>query len=288
VSADGFVTRGRPNGASDYETGVEATRVVRISKAAHLQNWRTRVSRLRARILRLPGKMSPRNFQIALLVAAATVLASCSGEQVPTSPSGPAAPANVYIQSPAAIRELIGGNTDAYHVSFDLRESAGATAATIKAIDLTFSNGLTVTFGPEKAAAKRVPPGGTVAVPDLTVTGDANARAGSVQLRVLLTDDRGADSTSLAAASVTPAYTVGGRITDAATGRAVSGATVTVTFGRASGRTATSDGNGQYLLRTIPAGPVSFTVAAPGFAAVTKTADLDANIVVDVRLSNVS
>lgn len=89
--------------------------------------------------------------------------------------------------------------------------------------------------------------------------------------------------TSLAAASVTPAYTLSGRVNDA-NGRAIPDATVMVTFGRASGRSARSDETGNYLLRTIPRGTVSFTVSAPGYTTATRTADVDANTIVNVTL----
>jgi len=110
------------------------------------------------------------------------------------------------------------------------------------------------------------------------------SRTSSVQIRILLTDDTGQDSTSGAAASITSTYVLSGRITDKANGRPIAGATVTVTFGGASGRSTTSDSTGAYVLRRIPTGPVSFTVSAPGVTTVTRTATMDGNVVVDVAL----
>ena len=75
-----------------------------------------------------------------------------------------------------------------------------------------------------------------------------------------------------------------GRITNRATGGPIAGARVTVTFGGASGRDTTSDSTGAYLVRRIPVGPVSFTVGAPGFTTVTRTATMDGNVAVDVAL----
>jgi len=227
--------------------------------------------------------------KFTLLSAASAVAIGCAGGDVPTSPSGgnpggSSQNASVYVDSPVAQRELTGGDTDVYYVSFALREASGNAGATIKAMDLTFGNGVTATFGPERATAARVGPGKTVSVPDLNVTGSASSRATSVQIRVLLTDDRGQDSTSLAAASVASTYVLSGRIVNNATGRPVAGARVTVTFGSASGRSATSDSTGAYALRRIPAGPVSFTVSAAGFTTVTRTATMDGNVVVDVAL----
>lgn len=234
----------------------------------------------------------PRATPAILLATAVAVLANCGEHAGPTAPSEPSAPvapsdapAAVFIQSVVGIRELIAPNADAYHVSFELREIGGRTGAEIKAIDLTFSNGLSATFGPEAAATSRVGAAEKVAVSELSITGHPDARALSVQIRVLLTDDNGADSVSLAAASLTPAYALSGRITESATARAVAGAVVTVTFGRAAGRTTTADVDGRYVLRRIPVGPLSFTVSAPGFGTVTRTADIDANTVMDVSVS---
>lgn len=223
-----------------------------------------------------------REARTILFVTTAALLASCSGEHAPTSPSGP--PATVSVQSIFAVRELIASDTDAYRVSFELRELGGGTGATIKAMELQFSNGLSATFGPEAATDRRIRAGGTLPVSDLSTTAGAGSRAGSVQIRVLLTDDSGADSVSLAAASVTSAYALSGRVTESATGRAVTAAVVKVTFGPASGRSAISDAGGYYLLRAIPRGPVSVTVSAPGFMPVTKVADIDSNVVVDISL----
>ena len=206
----------------------------------------------------------------------------------PTSPSGNGGasgqPAAVAVESVAAQRESIGTDTDAYYVSFSLRELTGTAGATIKAMDLMFANGINATFGPERAAAAHVRAGGTVSVSDLSVTGPANSLATSVQIQVLLTDDAGRDSISVTAANVTSAYVLSGRITNKATGSPVAGAVVTITFGAASGRRTTSDATGAYVLRTIPAGQLSFTVSAPGFATVTRTATIDGNATIDVGL----
>jgi carboxypeptidase family protein len=182
------------------------------------------------------------------------------------------------------LRELIAADTDAYCVSFSLRELTGTAGATIKAMDLTFTNGISATFGPERAAAARVGAGATLSVSALSVTGPANSRATSVQIRVLLTDDAGRDSISVTAATVTSAYILSGRITNKTTGGPLAGALVAITFGGASGRFTTSDATGVYVLRTIPAGPLSFTVSAPGFATVTRTATIDGNAMIDVGL----
>ena len=219
--------------------------------------------------------------KVALLIA---LFASAIGCAAPTSPSGDDQHASVSVESPVALREFTGGDKDVYYVSFSLREATGDVGATIKAIDLTFPNGVVATFGPERATAAHIGPGKAVSVPELSVAGSVISRAQSVQIRILLTDDHGQDSSSLAAASVTSTYGLSGRITNKATGRPVSGARVTVTFGGASGRTATSDATGAYELRRIPAGPVSFTVGAPGFATATRTATMDGNVTMDVAL----
>jgi Carboxypeptidase regulatory-like domain len=231
-------------------------------------------------------------FRIArftLLTAAVASAIGCAAGEVPTSPSG-ADPggssqnATVYIDSPVAQREFTGGDTDVYYVSFSLREASGKAGATIKAMDLTFGNGATATFGPERSTAAHVGPGKVVSVADLSATGSVASRATSVQIRILLTDDRGQDSTSLAAASITSTYVLSGRITNKATGGPIAGASVIVTFGGASGRSTTTESTGAYVLRRIPTGPVSFTVGAPGFTTLTRTATMDGNVAVDVAL----
>jgi hypothetical protein len=203
----------------------------------------------------------------------------------PSAPSGSPRPSFVFVENARAFRESLSTETDAYHVTFQLHETGGATAATIKAIELAFENGLAATFGPEFAEMSRVRPGATVSVSGLRVTGTRASRAGSVQIRVLITDDNGADSIAAAASPVTATFRLSGRITDAATNRPVAGAVVTVTFGAASGRSATSDATGNYLLNQIPAGSVAFTIAAPGYSTVTRSSNIDGDAMVDVSLS---
>lgn len=236
------------------------------------------------------------------MAAIAIVVAGCGQDRLPQSPSPipsqspsrspspppPPAPASVFIQSVTAFRESLSSQTDAYHVGFVLRETGGSTGATIKAIELAFANGLNATFGPEVAQMNRVTPGGTVPLDGLSMTAANTSRAGSVQIRVLLTDDGGVDSVSMAAASVTATYHVSGRVTDSATGRPLAGAVVTVTFGGASGRTAISDAVGYYLLQAIPVGSVSFNVSVPGFVTATRTATVQADTTVDVSLTRIS
>ena len=231
-------------------------------------------------------------FQITRFTLITAVVASaigCAAGEGPTSPSG-AAPgvstqnASVYIDSTVAQREFMGGDTDVYYVTFNLREATGKAGATIKAMDLTFGNGATATFGPERSSAAHVGPGKVVSVADLSATGSVSSRTSSVQIRILLTDDRGQDSTSLAAASILSTYVLSGRITNRDNGRPIAGASVSVTFGGASGRSTTTDSTGAYVLRRIPQGPVSFTVSAPGFTTVTRTATMDGNVTVDVAL----
>jgi hypothetical protein len=77
-----------------------------------------------------------------------------------------------------------------------------------------------------------------------------------VQIEVLLTDDAGRDSASVTAASVTSAYVLSGRITNKATGSPVGGAVVTITFGAATGRRATSDATGAYCTADHSCGAV--------------------------------
>jgi hypothetical protein len=226
--------------------------------------------------------------KVMFVISTIACAIGCGAGSSPTSPSGSGGsagnPAAVAVESVSAVRELVGADTDAYHVSFSLRELTGNAGATIKAMDLTFANGLKATFGPERAPATRVRAGGTLSVSDLTVMGPTASRATSVQIEVLLTDDAGRDSASVTAASVTSAYVLSGRITNKTTGSPVGGAVVTITFGGATGRRATSDATGTYVLRTIPAGQLSFTVSAPGFSTVTRTATIDGNAVIDIGL----
>ena len=144
--------------------------------------------------------------KVALLTATLTAGICCGAGDVPSAPGGDSGSsgqaAAVYVDSAAAQREFAGGDMDVYYVSFSLREATGRTGATIKAMDLTFGNGVTATFGPERAAAARVGPGQVVSVADLSATGSVNSRATGVQIRILLTDDRGQHSISLAATSI--------------------------------------------------------------------------------------
>ena len=223
---------------------------------------------------------------IAAISIALSIGACSAQEHLPQSPTAaPSAPATVSVQAVTAFRESLSSDTDAYHVAFQLREIGGSTGATVKAIELAFSNGVTGSFGPEFAATPRIRPGATVPVSEMTMTGTRASRAGSVQIRVLVTDDTGVDGVSAAAASVTATYRLSGRITDATTSRPVPGAVVTVTFGAASGRSATSDGTGHYVLNQIPVGSVAFNVRAAGYSTVTRTANIDGDAAIDVPLA---
>ena len=155
-------------------------------------------------------------------------------------------------------REFTGGNSDVCYVSFSLRAATGDAGATIKAMDLTFANGVTATFGADHATSARVGPGKAVSLSDLSATGSANVRATSVQIRVLLTDDRGRDSVALAAAGITSTYVLSGRITNKATGRPIEGARVAVTF---AGDRAEHHLRRDWRLRTSRAGMCWWTSA---------------------------
>ncbi len=66
---------------------------------------------------------------------------------------------------------------------------------------------------------------------------------------------------------------IAGKVTDAATGRAIGGATVSVD----SGQSGTTNRGGRYKVTDIPAGEHSVTASAPGYAAVTKTVTVTAD-----------
>ena len=107
--------------------------------------------------------LHPQIAKFTLLTAALASVIGCAADALPRRP--PAATGSssqnaiVYVESPVAQREFTGGETDVYYVSFSLREATGNAGATIKAMDLTFGNGVTATFGPERATAASVGPG---------------------------------------------------------------------------------------------------------------------------------
>jgi hypothetical protein len=197
------------------------------------------------------------------------LVAACgSNPSAPAALTSPATPrANVAISSITVSGEARTSG-QAYHVVAHLRESGGA-AATIVAVDLTFTNGATtlVTSHADRPiadaeAANVCPANGTVDTREFVVV-DADAShayAGTVQATVTFRDSSATTGTATATAAV-PAlpppvaqtFSLTGVITDALSHSAIAGARVEVLNGGNAGKAAITDGGGTYVLTSLTA-----------------------------------
>jgi hypothetical protein len=80
-------------------------------------------------------------------------------------------------------------------------------------------------------------------------------------------------------------WTLQGYVTDSSNGRPVGGATVTVLDGPNSGRTASTDGNGYFVLANLTQSGFTIRVCASAYDCTNRGVTLTSNLQVDVRLT---
>ena len=217
---------------------------------------------------------------IAALLTSGAIVAGCSA----VDPTAPTVTATIAVESIEAVRELTTAGAHVYYVSFAVRETKGATGATVKAVDLQFNNGFTTAFGAD--SVPHVGAGRMVESKQLSVSDPNRTRvpATSLTVRLLVTDDEGTDSTPVATKNVLSAYVLSGFVTEVSTGRPIPNATVRITFGPDAGRSTTTNLSGRYMFTTLVQGPISFTVNAPGHVTQTKAIDVLGDVQLDVAL----
>ena len=216
---------------------------------------------------------------VALLMNGA-IVTGCSA----ADPTAPTVTATVAVESIEAIRELTAAGVHVYYVRFEARETTGDTGATVKAVDLQFNNGFSATLGAD--SVPHVGAGRAVESKQLSVSDPNRTRAPAtaVNVRLLVTDDEGTDSTPVATKAVLSAFVLSGIVTEGNTGRPIANATVRITFGPDAGRSTTTNLIGRYMFTTVVQGPISFTVNASGHVTQTKAVDVLGDMQVDVAL----
>jgi hypothetical protein len=198
-----------------------------------------------------------------LLLLLPLMIPACGGSSSsPTAVSTPSPTlrANVGITSITVSGEMRAVG-QAYRVTVHLHETAG-TAATIVAVDLTFTSGATTTLSahfdqPISETANVCPANGSVDSRELMVV-DADAShayATTAQAKVTFTDSSTAVGTTTSAAGV-PAlsppppqtFTLTGVITDTTTHAGIVGASLNVLTGPNTGKSAVTDSTGTYTM----------------------------------------
>jgi len=180
-----------------------------------------------------------------------------------------------------------------YHMSFQLRETSGAAGATILSVDFGFPDGGSA-HADDPLVSATLAPSGTVQSKTFNI-GDTSGQtiATQVTATVHYRADSGNMGTASATATITgpptaPAPAVNGTlfgvVSDAASGSAISGASVSVTSGPNAGKSSVTDGNGYYSIPAITAGSFTIQVTASAYVTLTQTVSLNADTRVDLRL----
>jgi len=214
---------------------------------------------------------------------AATVLlgtvAACGSSSTPGSPSPPVAHPNISVVSVTVAGEQTASGY-VYRVVATLRETAGVTA-TIAGVDLTFLKGTAVVVSahedrPISDGSNTCQAGATVATREL-IARDSSAHEFADLVRVAVSYTDAASFTAVADGSAavpplplppTPAvHTLSGFIRDLDSRVPIANARVEVLSGTNSGKVATTDAAGGYLLTDLAAATFRMRASADGYDA---------------------
>jgi hypothetical protein len=184
-------------------------------------------------------------FKVLLAALLASAVGACGSRQSPTAPTGVAQEFLVIVRAADADS---GANLSAIQVTV-----VGGT-----------QDGLTA-----NSQSDQVP---------------IQLRAGDVTLRVAVSGYSPVDQhvTVAAAATITVklsarVVTLSGRVTDAQTGEAVSGATVTASAGTTAGRSTLADGTGMYSFAGLGLGSVTVSAERAGYTATSRSANVSSD-----------
>jgi hypothetical protein len=238
--------------------------------------------------------------RLALLVSLAALVAACGSS--PTAPSAPAATTPTAAVSVASfvVTSEASGTGSVYHANIQFRETGGV-AATLSA--LTFS--MTGTNGSATATlpTTRIAAGGTLTTPTIDISDSANATAGatSVALSATFKDDNAHSGTIGGTATIgrttpaptpTPApattFTLTGTVTDGTSHGILPNITVQISSGTNVGKSAVTDGSGNYTLSGLTAGTFTVSVGATSYQTTTQQVTLTGNARVDLVLQRVA
>jgi hypothetical protein len=222
--------------------------------------------------------MLPRTFRRFAALAFASVISGTCSKSSPTTPT-PITHAALSVTSISVSGERESSGGFVYQLVVHLRESGGV-AATIDAVDLTFTTGAEVITSSHHvqiipATANVIAAGSTADTRELITqdTNEAHAYATSVTAKVSYTDATSTPATSTGSADVPPlpepptpaTHTLIGTITDQATRAGIAGARVEALNGVNAGRFTTTDRSGAYTLSDLLADTFRMRAAAAGY-----------------------
>jgi hypothetical protein len=230
------------------------------------------------------------------LLMVVSLTTACAAKS-PTEPgsAGKTPSPSISIVSLSVASETLVSGAHVYRVIVKLRESGGA-AATIGAIDLSFSNGSSAVVSshverPISDAANVVAPNSTIDSRELMTIDDdpSHAHATTVSAKVTYTDGGSMTSSATASSdvplSVAPTFTLSGIVSEENTaGRAVAGGTVQVVDGPNAGKSSSTDGNGSYTLTNLAAGSFSTRASAHGYNPTERSVTVAQDTRLDLRL----
>jgi carboxypeptidase family protein len=180
-----------------------------------------------------------------------------------------------------------------YHVSYQLKETSGRSAATLTDVTYTLASGAALDpalASPIKVAAGGSASAGTVNVADTSGRGKSN----QVTVRVTFTDDNGRTGTSSASAAVTDVappvpvetFLVSGTVTDAVTGAALAGVHIALTDAAGAARRVDTSSAGEFGFPAVAPGSYQLSAAATGYQTSTQTVAIttaDARLTIALR-----
>lgn len=225
-----------------------------------------------------------------LSAALATMIACGSSSSSPAAPStsttAPAAAA-ITVTSFTATAETTGTGV-VYHATFQLRETGGRAGATINTVLFTFSNGATANGSP--TGAVKIAAGGTFDWPTININDSGHPQVSQLSVAVGFTDDNAHTGSVSGTATVTQLQlvTLAGVVRDSATNAAIGGATVQLTSGASSGKSATADAAGAYSITGIVAGAVTAQASAAGYTSASSSVVLTGDGRVDFKLVKIA
>jgi hypothetical protein len=225
-------------------------------------------------------------------VALASLLYACGS---PSSPSVPTVGANVVavvaVTSIAATSETTATGF-LYHVSYQLRETSGRSAATFSSLAYSFSNGGS-TDGALNGAVK-IAAGGAFDVGPINITDNTGrAIATSVTVTGAFTDDNGRGGNASGTGAITapipspqPAqtYMVSGTVTDGTSHGILPNIQIDFSDGSGNSKTTTTSVSGSFVLSGIGKGAYTLTASAVSYqtisqAVIVSSSDVRADVV---------
>lgn len=239
--------------------------------------------------------------RLLAVVSLAALVSACGSSSTSPTPTPPATtPTAAVTVTSFTVSSEASGTGSVYHAVVQFRETTGVVGATLST--LTFS--IPGTNGSAQATlpTTKIAAGGTLTTPTISITDSTNGTAGatSIVLSATFTDDNTHTGSISGTANVTrgtpappaPApvttFTLTGTVTDGTSHGILPNVTVQIASGANAGRSAVTDGSGNYSMAGLSAGTFTLSIGATSYQTTTQSVTLSANVRVDLVLQRVA